>query len=501
MVVVKRACLIGGVTSFLAYIVTLRSSYSQLIATTACSGTNSNSSIQLKNYSYYPEFEESFTPSINNNSANELNFTNKVIHRAQFGLGHRLDKISNAWHLTKALNLTRMELIWRDCSGEGNIFPHLFGSDHIDVPGSERAAMGANALRNVHKNIYATNDVAGYYGGQNFKDHQVPLSEQVYKGDDSPFLEKQDSDLQLFQILRQRFVGKEDAIRFMEEHNFRDHFVVGLHLRLGNDEPSHFTTSGRGVENQLEFVYNLIDLIRSFLESLQISHPERFVNNEVGGGDCPPSSSSWKTKPPLIFLATDSPKFIPIIANDTSLFGVKTIAMPQIRVETGVTFYQLKAGAKCLRGWQEMFMDSMLLSFSDVLIAARYSSFTQILPMTLVFDRGSKNHGPRFCEVSDTAKRMTCLEDVRTWLFRDNAQKMFSYSIDGENVTVDAVVHRLGTHFPDVVVPDKYSMAASFLDSSKTVDRRHGGMVYGPTFDPKYRGKLACPGCVDFIFT
>lgn len=501
MVVVKRACLIGGVTSFLAYIVTLRSSYSQLIAIAACSGNNNSSIIHLENH--YPEFEESLSPSINNNSANELNFTNKVTHHAQFGLGHRLDKISNAWHLTKALNLTRMELNWRDCSGEGNIFPRLFGSDHIDVPGSERAAMEANALENVHKNIHATNDVAGYYGGQNFKDHQVPLSEQIYKGDDSPFLDKLDSDLQLFKILRQRFVGKEDVIRFMEEHNFRDHFVIGLHLRLGNDEPSHFTTSGRGVKNQLEFVYNLIDLIRAFLERLQISHPERFVNNnEVDGGDCPPSSSSWKTKPPLIFLATDSPQFIPIIANDTSFFGVKTIAMPQIRVETGVTFHQLKAGAKCLRGWQEMLMDNMLLSFSDVLIAARYSSFIQILPMTLVFGRGgSTKQGPRFCEVSDTAKRMTCLEDVRTWLFRDNAQKMFSYSIDGENATEDAVVHRLGTHLPDVVVPDKYPMAASFLDSSKTVDRGHGDMVYGPTFDPKYRGKLACPGCADFVFT
>mmetsp|Transcript_15471 Transcript_15471/g.32715 ORF Transcript_15471/g.32715 Transcript_15471/m.32715 type:complete len:518 (+) Transcript_15471:100-1653(+) len=468
-------------------------------------GSNSNRqpSWSSSSSSYYPEFDE-HGGQLKSNSTFEFRFSNKVVHVAKFGLGHRLSKVGCAWHLAKSLNVTRLELKWNDCRGIDNIFPLLFGSDHVDVPGTEELALEANRTGNINKSLRITNDVDGYYGANNYKWHRVPLSADVYKGEHSPWLEKLDSELQLFKMLRRRFAGKEDAIRFMEEHNFRDRFVIGVHLRLGNDEPLNFVSSGRGVDDQLEFVHNMLDLLRSFLERLQRSHPERFRTCE------------GRPRRPLIFLATDSPKFIPVIVddtrlwtfNDTALWGVndtsrlgsvQTVVMEQLRVDEGVTFYKLTQGEECLRGWREMILDSILLSFSDVLISPRHSSFAQILPVPLVFDRGGGVPGPHFCEMSGSARTMVCLEDMRTWLFRDDKEKMFHYSIlNDDDESEPPVVHTLLTHIPDVEVSPHYAEAKKYMEQEDTALT---SMEYGAEFSPKYRWRLACPGCTDFTFT
>lgn len=198
--------------------------------------------------------------------------------------------------------------------------------------------------------------------------------------------------MELYRILLRRFVGKGQVMHFMSANKFKEHFVIGLHLRLGNGEKSHFEMAGRGVKNELEFVHNLLDLLKKFVKALQDSHPQRFTSDEC--------SQSTQSKEPLIFLATDSPKYIPLVSNYTKQFGIETVVMPQIRVEKGVTF-TTKGGAKCAKGWYDMMLDDILLSFSDVLVAARHSTFTQSMPMPLVFDRNSGIGGPHFCEVND----------------------------------------------------------------------------------------------------
>jgi hypothetical protein len=178
----------------------------------------------------YPEFDDiPITPNFVGGPL-DLNHPNQIAHLAEFGLGHRLAKISSAWHLTKTLNLTRMVLFWGDCQGNpSNIAPQLFGSDSIDVPGSEKRAKEAKANDNVGKTIKLKNDVAGYYNGANFKKHKVVLPTSV-GGDDCPFMNKYRSDVELYRILLRRFVGKGDVIKFMEEKKFKEHFVVGIHL-------------------------------------------------------------------------------------------------------------------------------------------------------------------------------------------------------------------------------------------------------------------------------
>lgn len=192
--------------------------------------THSNSKCLDAASNPYPEFEDiPITPSYIGGPLNRRH-PNQAAHFAEFGLGHRLAKISSAWHLTKALNLTRLVLFWGDCQGEpSNLAPQLFGSDTIDVPGTEHMAKEAEADGNVGKTLKLKNDVIGYYNGANFKRHKVVLPKSI-GGEDCPFLDKYRSDVELFRILLQRFVGRGDLMKFMDDHRFKDHFVIGLHL-------------------------------------------------------------------------------------------------------------------------------------------------------------------------------------------------------------------------------------------------------------------------------
>ena len=457
----------------------------------ACNDNNiiGNSTKYRSNHSY-PGLENQDI-SQSSAAAKELRHTNNLLHDAEFGLGHRLTKMSSAWHLTKALNLTRMEFRWVSCAGYPSIFPRLFGSSFIDVPGTEEAAVTANAAGNVNKTVVIVNDVSGYYSGKNYKHHKVEFPHN------SPFLDKLESDLEFYKLLRAKFNGRRNVTKFMQEYRFKEHFVIGLHLRLGNGEEFHFVESGRNVSNEYEFTYNLIDLIRSFLEKVEKTHPERFRNEYEREGGCLPYH---KRKTPLLFLATDSPKFIPIIGNMTQSFGVETIVFPQLRLESGVTLSLSKKGKKCIHGWQCMIFDQILLSYSDVLIAARPSTFTQTLPMSLVFDHGDSrsNSGPHFCEVSDSALTMVCLEDVRTWLFREDTSKMFTYWISSV-IPMESVNHDLSVHLPDNIVSNEQSRAEKFLlNQSETGKFHYRGE--GQVFDPKYRNEAPCPKCEEFTF-
>ncbi|KAL3791132.1 hypothetical protein HJC23_000552 [Cyclotella cryptica] len=454
----------------------------------------------------YPEFLD-HDPNPNYYDVDNLNHPNQIVHFGEFGFGHRLAKISSAWHLAKSLNVTRMRLFWGDCQDPTNLAAYLFGSDTIDVPGSDRIAIQAEKIGNVGKTIKLKNDVAGYYNGENFKKHKVVLPKKFGSGR-SPFLDKYKSDVELYRILLKRFVGKGDVVKFMKDHEFKNHFVVGIHLRLGNGEQSHFKEAGREVDDEMEFVLHLVDLLKSFVDDLSNSHPERFIIDKC----------SKATKVPLFFLATDSPKYIPVISNHTREIGIDTIVMPQFRMEKGVTF-SITKGNKCAQGWYDMLLDDIVLSFSDVLIAARYSTFTQSMPMPLIFDRAGGRRGPHFCEVGDTGTVMTCLEDMQTWLFRDAPQKIFTYSI-GDGVDVKEVIHRMTVHLPDLETSSSFYRAVQFLNpvaesQTNMNDGQHRGwfypvhkprrtMTYGVDslswFDTKYRKAPICPSCTHFTF-
>jgi hypothetical protein len=419
--------------------------------------------------------------------AEKLLPVNRLVHVTVFGLGHRLCRASSAWHLSKMLNLTLMKHQWGTCAEDNvsgpRIFSYLFGDDVLAVPPIHTPAQFSPARG---KEILVRNDVYGYVPGQNFKNYRLPLNPHHFLPE-GPFLSKLASDAAFYSMLRDRFVFKEVVNNFRQEYQFNRHTVLGLHLRAGNGEDAHFSESGRGIANETEFVSNLLNLVHSFVVTVSKNHPLRFSE-----------------RPPLLFVATDTAYLVPFINKTMLSFGIPTAVLPQIRVDAkeGVTFKALNgAGDKCLEGWQAMVSDMLLLSYSDVLIAARRSSFTQSLPMSLVLDRAATEgiDGPHFCEASLAATTMTCIQDLPTWLFRDDESKMFIYSIEDEvfaptttamtNASSTPVIHKLLVHLPDITPVKEFAHAIEFL-SNRDTESSVATHTYGnKRFNPKYRNR------------
>lgn len=408
---------------------------------------------------------------------------NKLIHVAIFGLGHRLIRATAAWHLAQRLNLPRFKFQWGSCGNEDskelNIFPFLFGQDEWDVPLHQANTTNTVSRQGRGRNVIIRNDVYGYLPAQTFQDHRIPLDESIYQGSTSPFHEKLASDTHFYQQLQRRFKFSDLVHQFMEQHRFSDHTVIGIHLRAGNGEGEHFVHAGRHIANETVFVTNLIQLVgRSFLMEKALK------------------------KPPLIFLATDTAYLVPTISNLTERFRTSTVVLPQIRVadNQGVTFSALSgAGQKCLLGWQAMMADMILLSQTDILIAARHSSFTQSMPISLIFERTKNHSGPHFCEVSTDATNMACFQDVLAWLYRNQPQKEWRFSLDSvvADSSLPEVHHKALIHLPDKDIPKQYDDVVAFLSSSGGLsgrspndDEKALSFSYGnKRFNPKYRNK------------
>ena len=252
---------------------------------------------------------------------------NRVVHVSRFGLGHRLIRDASAYHLAKSLDVARMKPQWGSCSKDTNwkgkeghddlsIFPYLFGNDVLYVPSP------SGPIREG-KRLIVRNDVYGYIPGQTYKSFELPIQPETYKSSDGPFLNKLASDSEFYDKLIENYAFKDQIDAFMEEHKFSEHEVIGIHLRFGNGEKSHFEWSGRGVDNEKTFKDNLMKLLQLFLRLMRMLHDQRFSEKE-----------------PLVFLATDTPQIIPEIVKATKKFGVKTVHFPQIRVEEnkGVSF-------------------------------------------------------------------------------------------------------------------------------------------------------------------
>jgi hypothetical protein len=385
-----------------------------------------------------------------------------------------------------------MKFQWGTCgpdhSSGPRIFSYLFGHDELVVPpmiGSRIVVNPPREQQQLGKELLLRNDVYGYVAGQNLKDFQRFIP-PLYRRPEGPFLQKLESDVELYKLLAHRYQFQDQVKRFMKKHQFKDHTVVGLHLRAGNGETTHFEESGRYISNETEFVSNLLDLLHTFLDN--VTSVTTYPNDK---------------KPPLIFLATDTPSLIDMIVNTTNSFGVRTVVLPQIRVQEnqGVTFKALQSAGdeKCLQGWQAMFSDMLLLSHSNILIAARHSSFTQSLPLSLVLDRFQNNKtepGPHFCEVSPLATTMTCLQDASSWLFRNDDTKMTTYTtttLTKNKTEMGHTVHKLLVHLPDLEPAKEFAEAVWFLGTEQTAEPGQEQPVVrthtygGKRFNPKYR--------------
>ena len=378
---------------------------------------------------------------------------NRVYCVGQFGLGHRLSKLSAAHHLAESvLQVPLLEVHWGSCqTGETDVFPYLFGTHLLPIGNTTRTQTTAG------KTILVRNDVEGYYAGQAYKNAQVAIPRHYATSTQSPWRHKLQTDRLLFQNLLDRFLKRHSPRDFFEALDWHNRTVMGLHLRAGNGEQHHFQTAGRSVQNTTVFVQNLCQLLS-----------EKFL--------LPPNTTK-----PLLFVATDTPALIPVLQQ--ACVGTQVAVRSQPRLNAGVSYSAWKNGDACFEGWRASMMDMALLAHADVLIAGMRSTFTQILPLSVVLGR-KQSRSRQYCEVAVTGRTMTCFTDQTAWLFRNHApqQQQRTFSLDD---APRPVVHKTLVHLPDLEPSVLMDQAVKFLTSTgnQTV------FAYGNRFDTKYRGK------------
>jgi len=479
-----------------------------------------------------------------------------------------------------------------DANGVGkkeyNVFRYLFGDDLWKLNDSKDGSLLASqtteiatkeshidksttsgAKPRIRRNmIVLRNDVPGYIAGQLYKDLRLPVNHNSVNrtnfrtNKSNPSLPTQvassnqyevildkvtRSDVDFYHRLVDTYQFKNDLREFQLENKWNERpLVIGLHLRAGNGEDAHFVESGRASSVDIDestMISRLLQLI-----NLAINHETKHLGNGKIKND---------GLHPLLFVATDTAHLLPMIEkmiessnHDHNIPRARTLEIltwPQDRLpkNAGVTFDALQGkGERCLQGWRSAMSDSLLLSKADVLVAAKRSTFTQSLPLTLGFDRNKKqsfsdtifpatgenkvesgvaepqskemairrNGRFTFCEVSESDLiKMTCFANARAWLFRgeddssypsnkDMSERIWSFSVanassasSGRNDSIEPVEHKVTVLLPDVDPPTEFQQAREFLRRKNTIEletsTRDSNEMYESVF-PYGRSKI-----------
>jgi Nodulation protein Z (NodZ) len=387
---------------------------------------------------------------------------NILQHAAKFGLGHRFMKLSSAFHLAQRLGMAEVEPFWNADCPEPNMFGLLFGKRKLTILASRLRQPQCN------KTVITSNDGLFYFEAVNYMDAGTAIPKSYFQANEtiSPFWDKIKSDQVMYGQMEGNFVHRDMVDNFTKFYKFEEHTVIGVHLRLGNGEGTHFKSSGRGVNDEFSFVESLAWLIS-----------ERAKKNV--------------DKPPLIFLATDTGSIIDAFQNAAT---IPVVIMPQHRPapKEGVAYENSnKEQSKCFTDWSSMLLDMMLLARSNILVAAPGgSTFSQSLPLSLVFQRGGS-----FCDVSRLAPyTMTCYDSMETWVFGMNDEAgVTSFGLSSNHTPSESQttlrLREISIHFPDPEPGKQFAEIESWIkncggeDTPPQVQRL--GKPMG--FNPKYR--------------
>ena len=339
----------------------------------------------------------------------------KVIYKGCSGLGHRLARMSNAYHFTKAMNLEFMEVDWKVCKGSTDeesvrIFEYLFGSRFLKIPTtvpisklypwfrSVQVSPEANASSTAKREIAFPCEVTGYHLKGRYNRTELP---------DTNYYGKLDSDYEMFSTMIEMFEHQHNNVvgSFQKANRFEDHTVIGLHLRGGNGESGGFLRQDREIPNPEKWLANMATLLSNFTKA----------------------DPRFQKKPPLIFVATDTPSFIEKMTKLLEPHSIPVVSFSQTRVPEGSgisAFYEHSSAKDCLDTWKSQLIDMIMLAQSDLVAAGMYSSFTQILPLSLQFrkiqeqkqEKNPQNPLPGiFCEIGPDGSMMDCYNDFFEW--------------------------------------------------------------------------------------
>lgn len=334
----------------------------------------------------------------------------KIRYVGVAGLGHRLIRMSSAYHLARVLHVTPLDVFWkgfcpRRYKHKPNIFQLLFGDDPLQVP----------SLESDHTNLFPFLNHSSllslqchlFSGGMNCnnstsiiqKKYPVKLFNEVegythlysnadVNGLNPPFFGKIDTDYEFYTRLIQRFQFQSQANELLADYA-KTHTIIGIHVRAGNGEAGDFEEFRQlGQGNVAGWLKNLTSLL---VDSV-----------------FPDQSLVPRNKPPVIFLATDTEAVVDYFKTNLKNFPVVVTPQHYPTKGEGVSYNGYHANlSMCLDSWKYQMIDMYTLSEkTDILIAGQYSSFTQSIPLSRILNDPHRSR--YFCDVDKMALAMKC---------------------------------------------------------------------------------------------
>lgn len=371
--------------------------------------------------------------------------------------------MSDVYYLAQVLlNFTGVRTFWGYClqDDEGSsqaptqqkkteIFHHLFGEQPLEQ-------FTRNTTTQLGQYVRITNNCPAFR--HFFRYGRGDAGPDPHKPCPCSF-DKAKHDAVFYHDLRRRFIRREQVERFAQTHfhassssshqqqqqrnlgggdaasnnDGKDVTTIGVHIRAGNGESGDFQVKNRGIQQEDVWLRNVVDLIvRQQREKRQLS--------------------GWAPRLKF-FVATDTPTMIDklktvvaAVNHDNAAADATTTTTiidviayeEQDRPEhgSGVLFGArgkvLSRGNKCLKGWEDTFTDMFLLTHTDVVVAARPSSYTQSLPMSIQLAKAAtaaKSSSPvrqRYCELDWNATDMRCYATFEEWCCNGSSRFMYS---------------------------------------------------------------------------
>jgi hypothetical protein len=296
---------------------------------------------------------------IGGSQRNQQNVPLNIRYVGVAGLGHRLIRMSCAYHLAKVLKIPSFDVFWKgNCPrryrSKPNILQLLFGDEALSIPRLDEKTLfpflehetsasltdflfGPTEGKNSTKiqQLKLVNDVQGY--SHMYESHD-------FKGLNPPFFGKTVTDYEFYSQLIQKFQFREEVDNIMASYS-TTHTVIGIHIRAGNGEVGDFEKFRQlGYGNINGWLHNFTSLLQNFL----------LLNQSLVSKD----------KPPMIFLATDTAS---VIDNFKGYMGeTPVLVVPQHYPSTGegVSYNGNHANlSMCLDSWKYQMSTSFYFYF------------------------------------------------------------------------------------------------------------------------------------------
>lgn len=324
---------------------------------------------------------------------------------AQFGAGHRLNRMSMAHFVAEQMGVG-FRIFWGVCL-QKEIFKYLFGPKPL---------IDLNKVVSQGQFLLFTNIVVP--GPENIRRFGTNASLECMCSSSS-VQDKVQADVRLYRTMRDRFRARDRIEAFRQSHFANASLVIGMHIRAGNGEQDHFVEANRTIYNEDEWKRHVAEHVQSLATKWRRDAKDK--ERDI----------SYTLRPVTLFIATDTPSMIQHFQRELQNDTIQVVEWIQERREDGggVMFGAQKLhqkGDKCLPGWEATLADMILLSYADILVAPRSSSFTQTLPMSLAYaDRQERlkslesgsgsDFPPAFCEMNGEATEMQCFDTFVDW--------------------------------------------------------------------------------------